>query len=398
MVTTSIFIPIRLEIDNQIKNRVIKNINHEVYVDRILSNGITFKLNNNNYYLRTTKTFDIDDCVFVESNDIEELNIQKSFDKYLKSININFKINKALKINLVGNKESIKRKVLNFFSKGPTYFVRYGPLIVLGNKNKKNESIVNKISNISLIHLFTISGFHINIIFYFFSKILSILKVKNKYFEFIILFFILIYVFLISFPISSIRSLIFLFLMLVNKKWLKNRFNNFDLLSFTFIFLIIFNPYLFFSLSFIFSFFMTFSIFLTNKIKLKKFQKLKHLLIIWFFSLFIGIYLNNEINLTSFFGNIILTPIISLTYILSILFFYLKDVLDNWYLIVDIFINFFSLIKFSFPLYLSTEIIIYMIYFLFTLKVLFIDKPLLSEIEINKKNFLKTILNMLNKY
>lgn len=163
---------------------------------------------------------------------------------------------KNLKINF-----DYQIQKLSLFSSKNGIVLEYLNIIVLNNY-RSNSNVVNKLSNLNIIHFFTISGFHFNLIYLTVIKLFS--KIKRKIFieDFIGVGLLIIYLVAINFHISASRSLIFLILIFLNKNVFNRKLSNISLLSITALILSVYKPFSIFSYSFILSFLITLSIFI----------------------------------------------------------------------------------------------------------------------------------------
>ena len=356
----------------------LQEINANLIVSEKIGNGIIVNYENNKIFIKTNQIINQYDIAKINCKNVIKINSDNSFYKYLKSKNVNYVAENSL-IQVIGHKYSMKEDIFNYLSNGGAYYSRYVPLILLGKRYPKNDIILDKLQNISLIHLFTISGFHINIIIYIFEKIFWNLKIKNKYFHFLIYLFMILYILILGMPIAAMRAFIFSFLCFINKKFLHKKFHTLNLLSITMSIFFFINPYIVYSLSFVFTFLMTFVIVLLNSFANLKYKKIKMIIFTWIMSTMFNIYLNNEINFLSWLSNIFFTPIISFSYILTFFFFWLKPTLDNYYLILDIMINMFQFIKLSINLNLDPNWLILFISFIYILLLIIAKKPMIKE-------------------
>lgn len=355
-------------------NKTPNNIEGDFFVIKKISNGIFVQNNGKKFFVETYENLEIDDLVNIKSSQITKIKLDSSFNKYLKSEGVDYIVD-CQDISLIGTKYFLRRNIMEYFNNDLPYYSRYVPLIFLGIRNLKNQVIVNKITNISIIHLFTISGFHINILVFLIKKILSFFKIKNRYINLLFLSPLFFYLYLMNFSIAASRAVIFSILSCINKSFLNNKIHKLNLLSIITFLFFVFNPYIVFSYSFIFSFVLSYSILIINSSLNNKNKKMKIFLIALFFSYLINIKLNEEINLTSFISVIIFTPLISFSYILTLLFFWLKPIIDNYYLLIDIIVNFFQYLVLKINVAFSNELII-MLYFISFLSILiFIKKP-----------------------
>ncbi len=357
----------------------IQEINANLLVSEKIDNGIIVDYKNQKIFIRTNQIINNYDIVKIKSTNVVKINLENNnFYKYLKSKNINYLVEASL-IQVIGHKYSINEVIFNYLSKDGAYYSRYVPLILLGKRYPKNNIILDKLQNISLIHLFTISGFHINIIIFILERIFKYIRIQNKYFYFLIYFSIFFYILLLNMPIPAMRAFIFSFLCFVNKKIFNNKFHTLNLLSFTMSIFFFINPYVIYSLSFIFTFSISFAIILLNSSTSQKYKKIKFTIFIWLLSTIFNIYLNKEINFLSWLINIIFTPIISFSYVLTFFFFWMKPILDNYYLLLDILINMFQYIKLSINFNLDSNLLILLASLIYILLLINIKKPIIKD-------------------
>lgn len=357
----------------------IQEINANLLVSEKINNGIIVDYKNQKIFIRTNQIINNYDIVKIKSANVVKINLENNnFYKYLKSKNVNYLVEASL-IQVIGHKYSINEIIFNYLSKDGAYYSRYVPLILLGKRYPKNNIILDKLQNISLIHLFTISGFHINIIIFILERIFKCIRIQNKYFYFLIYFSIFFYILLLDMPIPAMRAFIFSFLCFVNKKIFNNKFHTLNLLSFTMSIFFFINPYVIYSLSFIFTFSISFAIILLNSSTSKKYKKIKFTIFIWLLSTIFNIYLNKEINFLSWLINIVFTPIISFSYVLTFFFFWMKPTLDNYYLLLDILINMFQYIKLSINFNLDSNLLILLASLIYILLLINIKKPIIKD-------------------
>lgn len=357
----------------------IQEINANLLVSEKINNGIIVDYKNQKIFIRTNQIINNYDIVKIKSTNVVKINLENNnFYKYLKSKNVNYLVEASL-IQVIGHKYSINEVIFNYLSEDGAYYSRYVPLILLGKRYPKNNIILDKLQNISLIHLFTISGFHINIIIFILERIFKCIRIQNKYFYFLIYFSIFFYILLLDMPIPAMRAFIFSFLCFVNKKIFNKKFHTLNLLSFTMSIFFFINPYVIYSLSFIFTFSISFAIILLNSSTSQKYKKIKFTIFIWLLSTIFNIYLNKEINFLSWLINIIFTPIISSSYVLTFFFFWMKPILDNYYLLLDILINMFQYIKLSINFNLDSNLLILLSSLIYILLLINIKKPIIKD-------------------
>ncbi|WP_438340831.1 MAG0480 family ComEC-like protein [Mycoplasma sp. 125] len=237
-----------------------------------------------------------------------------------------------------------KNEKLSIFNTKNRTVIDYLNIIIFNNYNQANN-IYKKLSDLNIIHFFTISGFHFNLIYLFISKIIR--RIKNGYFveDFIAIPLLIIYLISIEFHVSATRSLIFLILAYLNKIIFNKKINNIALLAITGLIMVFYNPFIMFSYSFILSFLITLSIFITIFVLTKQGYFVKTIavfLVAHIYSTLIIHTFNKNYNIFSFFIQLLFIPIISLNYIITLLFFRINIIIENTILWFDAFIDIIS--------------------------------------------------------
>ena len=256
----------------------------------------------------------------------------------------NIKIVKKNKNILYKIKNNIYKRINKFKSK------KYLKIFLLGDKSDLDKDIFN---NLGIIHIFSLSGFHISVLCFIFKK----LKCKNIF----IYLFLLLFLFLTDFGVSTIRACLSFILLNINNKY-KLNINSIDRLIIIAYLLLIINPYYIYDLGYIFSFIITYSI-----IALKSKNIIKLSFVSFMTSLPLIINNNYSINFLSVLFNIILVPLISfIIFPLSILTLFLP--LDNvLFYITNIFEQIcmlLSLIKFFTFSFAKIPLLLIIIYYL----------------------------------
>ncbi|WP_455683556.1 DNA internalization-related competence protein ComEC/Rec2 [Thomasclavelia sp.] len=178
----------------------------------------------------------------------------------------------------------------------------YASMFILGIKDEMIEDYYQQLTDLSIVHLFALSGLHIHILNNLLKKIFRFI-VPDKFIDYFVIILIGIYVYIIPFNISFIRAYLVMLLSILFKRYL----NKLDCLSIVTIIMLLMNPYIIFSLSFIFSYFIYFIILLLNKNKYFN-------LLVYFGSLPIILVIQYRINILSLFLGVILVPLISFLY------------------------------------------------------------------------------------
>ena len=237
--------------------------------------------------------------------------------------------------------------IRNFVFDSQSIYTKYTSLILLGIKNADNQYIYNITKELGITHLFVISGFHIGIIYFILRKLFNFFKINIKYGALIIIFILLFYLYLLNFPISATRAFFFLSMVVINKHFWKSRFTKIDILSFISILFILYNPFVIFSLSFLMSFLAMFLILFILKLNIKSSftQMILITIILYFAMLPITINLNKYFSLFGAIFSLILTPIISVYYVITMFFFPFRDLMYYVFLSLEFILKSFSQIN-----------------------------------------------------
>ena len=259
------------------------------------------------------------------------------YEEYLYSNGISYygKVKKKEFIKSGFSIYSLKYMYLNYLKSNlSNESFSYIEAIVFGDNNLESN-IKDSYSILGISHILAISGLHIILLFKIISFIL--LKIFHYYKDTIPIIIISIFILLIGAPISAIRALLFLIIGAINKKG-DIYYTKLDILSISFIIILLFNPYRFYSLGFLLSFIVSFILIFVNDIikddnKIKK--AFKTYILIYFSTLPLVIKISGAISILS----IILAPILSylafimipICYILSI--FPILDIIFKYFFI-----------------------------------------------------------------
>lgn len=240
----------------------------------------------------------------------------------------------------------------------------YASMFILGIKDEMIEDYYQQLTDLSIVHLFALSGLHIHILNNLLKKILRFI-LPDKFIDYFVIIIIGIYIYIIPFNISFIRSYLIMLLSVLFKRYL----NKLDCLSIVTVLMLLINPYVIFSLSFIFSYFIYFIILLLNRNQYFN-------LLVYFGSFPIILTIQYRINILSLFLGIILGPLISLLYQMIWIYVILGDIVKpivNWIIyflnnIITFCSDFSIFINFSKPT-LFFILSYYFIYFKIILKI-----------------------------
>ena len=255
------------------------------FSSKVVSNDITKKYNKKviikfegkHFYLKVKKNTQINygDTIIIKGTFIKpkKQTNYKGFNylDYYKSQGIFGTIN-ATSIEIIDKED-------NFFN---TLFLNIKDLIqrsfsqeisnvlmgtILGDKENLDEEIREEFSESNVSHILAISGMHVGYLIYFCFFILKKEGKRNTYF--ISIFVILFYYRIIGFSVSIARAIVMTILSIVSKI-LYRKNDLWTTLGFSTLCLLIYNPFIIKSVSFILSFTATFGIIEYNKLFYKK--------------------------------------------------------------------------------------------------------------------------------
>jgi competence protein ComEC len=243
-------------------------------------------------------------------SDVKHMPHVFNFNAYMKAKNIYGLINTS-KITIL--KEKYHLNLIPYHIKNYIYeefdsqSSSYLTLFILGEKDGLDEDVYQKSQSIGISHLFAISGMHLGLIIMVINFLLRMFYMRRSTHLLILSIFLLFYNIITGFSISIVRASLLYFFVLKSHSS-KNAFSRTDYLSFIFISLIIYNPYMIFDIGFQLSFLITASILLFSS-RISKYSKLRQILYISIianmFSLPIILSINKEIGILNIFFNII---------------------------------------------------------------------------------------------
>lgn len=352
----TIFIFINLNHNNDIK----KEYNSEIFVVEKVKNNYYVIANNDGKFIIYKN-----DIILNEGNKIkisgtfESIKEQGvpylfSFKSYCKYQRINGEIN-VEKYEIISTQTTLRYKIINSFLNRCTYSKERIGLVIFGQNYEEIENFYNSLINLSLIHLFVISGFHFQFLYSFVKKI-----IKKDILVFPILF---IYLYLLDFALSASRAFLYFLLKKIDKNSYFSGVTNLSLIALIFI---IINPYVVFQSSFILTFALSFfieyiKIITKNKNNFK--TKLLWAVLPYLSVLPIVINLQGEMSFFQIILQLIITPFIPVIYLISFVtmlipmfdFYYYQIFLgmETLFLIVEEKLNYISF------QYINQTIIIY---------------------------------------
>lgn len=234
----------------------------------------------------------------------------------------------------------------------------YQRLFLFGEKTADIQEDYRQLSQFSLVHLFVLSGMHVHILFFIFTKVFHFFF-NQKLSKWLSLLCLAFYIFSIPMQISLYRAFFMVLLYQILKHW----FHELDVLSLLVIISLLYNPYIIYNISFIFSYFIYFVLLLTKSFR-------HSWLLIYISTIPIVLSLNYQIPIIAFLIGHILTPFIELFYCLccfSIFFQFLESGLFLCIKLLQLIINFLAFIQsyfiFSKPSF-SFLIMFYILFFM----------------------------------
>ena len=257
----------------------------------------------------------------------------------------------------------IKDGLYNYLSSFDSRVSPYLKAFIIGNKDDLSYKVKKSLQTVGISHLFSLSGSHLAIIYYF---LYSLFKKRKIHLMILPLF---LYYLIIDSSASILRALVFLSIFKPNKEFHLG-LSTFNMLILALIVLLIINPTSIKNIGFNYSFVISSGLILyyDNKKQDKKLFRLVETSILAFlFSLPISLYYFSNVNLLSIIYNLFYVPFVSsilfpLTFIVAICPF-LSDI---YLVVVNLFeksIFFFEGISINLT-FRKLSIIIYIIYLL----------------------------------
>lgn len=264
-------------------------------------------------------------------------------------------------LNLI--KYKLNRYVEKKFNNNSRAFIKG---LVLGDKNEFDDEFVYSLQGNGTIHLFAISGLHVGIIIMLINKILLFLKIKRQ--DLFISIFLLVYLFITSFSPSIMRAVLMYYLSIINKNF-KLNFSSSDIISLSFLILVIINPLYVYNQGFVLSFGVSFFIILFT-ILIRDYHNLKQSFLISLcsnvFVLPVIININNEINFLSPVVNVLFIFLVSSIILpfsfLVMVFPYFKNVYESFvslFIEISVFVNNNVSLKIIIPRFSKLSIALY---------------------------------------
>ena len=244
----------------------------------------------------------------------------------------------------------------------------YMRAFVLGDNSLIDDKIYEIYQEIGITHLFALSGSQVVLLSLVILRFLKIFKTKIRYI--IAISFIIVYGFIVGYPASIKRAIVFFIIASINKLEVIN-LSNIKILFLTVVVLILSNYKIIYDIAFLYSVLTVFGIFLAkefidDKNKFKSSFKLS--IVAFLFSLPITLYNFYELNVLSIIYNLIYIPYVSfilypfciLTFLFPIgedILLFLINIMEE----VSLFLNEISFLRFYLNFNLGEVLIFYLI-------------------------------------
>ncbi len=312
------------------------------------------------------------------------------YEDYCKAFNIygNIKAKEIEKIKVRKNlgyvsykiRFYIKNKIDNHFNQEEGSLLKG---ILLGDTENISDEIIENFRASSISHVLAVSGAHISCLIIGISFISNLIFKSTNLKKIIIIFILTIFVFIIGFSPSIIRSFIMVSLILISKLIHKKSNAYLNMVISVFI-VLLYNPYYINNVSFLLSFLATFGIIYMHS-KLKKRIRIENKILSYIVNIIlISVYSNlfifpiiayffNQVSFSFFITNLFISPIILILEIMGMIFIISPNIFSSLFSsILNIFLkllilisNIGSKIPFSKILVSSPSIIEILLYYLF---------------------------------
>ena len=293
---------------------------------KVLQNNLTITIVENGdnhvigYYknykvlLYTDNEFNCGDVIECNTSivEIEDKSYPEDFDlkSYYSSKGIYhvYHLNDYVVINNRATINTLRYKLSNYYSKvlSEECFI-YVKALFLG-QNDFDDSLKDSYSLLGISHILAISGLHINMLYT--ALVFLFRRIFRIHYDTVPIFIIAIYVFIIGFPVSCLRALIYLIIKSYDSGR-RLKFTRLDILTISFIAILLVMPYCFFQTSFILTFLVSFLLcFSSDLIRTKSALINAYLtyILVFLITLPVVTEFNNYLSLTS----ILLSPILTI--------------------------------------------------------------------------------------
>ena len=275
--------------------------------------------------------------VKIEGNikDIDTVHVPNDFDyyKYLKNNHCFYALS-ITKADIIKNSiclGSLRSYLISYFDKNySTESASFLKALLVGYSSSLDSDFYNSLKDNGILHLFAISGLHVSFFTTLLKQGLEKIHLKEKIINYLIFIFLITYIVITNFSASILRAALMYFFNYWNQK--KNlSLSSSDILSITFIMLIIINPLFAFNNGFILSFLVSFVIIIVSPL-ISNYKNITQIFIISISSIIITlpiiININYEINILAPFINILFISLITLVMLPSSIIMVILPSLD----------------------------------------------------------------------
>lgn len=232
------------------------------------------------------------------------------YDLYMKSKKITYQIVSS-DMKVIGHGSNIflniKHKFINYVDRYPNS--SYFKSLLLGEGFRMEPKIKEQSQSLGISHLFALSGMHVSILSGILLKFFSLFTKKTNAKK-LVSCFLIFYLFLTGFPPSLIRASILSILFFTSIPYSKR-----SILCILFGVFLLYNPYYLYHPGFLYSFTISFFLFSFSSVIQSKKNYISRLFLVNFIatlsSIPITLYFFFEINLSSFFFNLLFVPFFS---------------------------------------------------------------------------------------
>ncbi len=326
-------------INNSNNKEINHKLSHKAKIVKIYSSSIVVNEDGQNYYLMGIKeNYIVGDeisfnAMYKENDEIS------SFDVFYKSTKSNG-LAYANNIKVISHNKNLRNNTYNLLLEDNSTYSDFALAMLYKTKTDGNATLLDNINKLGIPHLFVLSGFHITIFYLFIEKLCGGVIVNKKIVDTISFGSILFFLYLVYFPPTGIRALLTMVIIKIGN------LSKIDSLSLTGIIFFILNPFLMIGNSMILSFSITAMIYESSSKKGNRNKRILNKVTISSSAFFLSIPTiltwNPSVNLFSPILSIILTPIISISYIICILilpFHYLWGLFSTYFYLLNIIIS-----------------------------------------------------------
>lgn len=322
---------------------------HTAIVKDVYNTSMLVKEKGHKYYLLgVDNSYLPGDVITYRCSYITETSDKGSFDIFWRSKGA-VAYGWADNVEVVSQTVSLRNDLLNVFIGSDSYYSQGILALLYGKETDSNAELLDMVTQLGVSYLFVLSGFHIAIFFVSIEKVGG--KITNNRYavNLVCVSVTVVFLYFIYFPLTAVRALITLQIIRTH------RFNKIDSLSICGLLFFVINPYSMISNSMILSFSITAGIYLIIGKGVKFSETVLVSIMAFYVSLPTIATWETDINLLSPLINILITPIVSFTYIFGMLlvpFHFLWPIGNAYFFLFNIMIQ--SLSIFYIPMTIET--------------------------------------------